>query len=45
MASVLKEQSLVNDADINIVCDRELAMALYKKIREYHPDIDDKHSY
>ena len=42
MASVLKEQSFVNDADINIVCDRELAMALYKKIREYHPDIDDK---
>lgn len=42
MASVLKDQSFVNDADINIVCDRELAMALYKKIREYHPDIDDK---
>lgn len=42
MASVLKEQSFVNAADINIVCDRELAMALYKKIREYHPDIDDK---
>ena len=42
MASFLKEQSFVNDADINTVCDRELAMALYKKIREYHPDIDDK---
>ena len=42
MASVLKDKSFVNDADINIVCDRELAMALYKKIREYHPDIDDK---
>ena len=42
MASVLKGQSFVNDADINIVCDIELAMALYKKIREYHPDIDDK---
>ncbi|HIT37976.1 MAG TPA: hypothetical protein IAB59_05835 [Candidatus Onthousia faecipullorum] len=42
MASVLKEQSFVNDADINIVCDRELAMAIYKKIREYYPDIDDK---
>lgn len=42
MASVLKEQSPVNNADINIVCDKELAMALYKKIREYHPNIDDK---
>ncbi len=42
MASFLKEQSFVNDADINTVCDRELAIALYKKIREYHPDIDDK---
>ena len=42
MASVLKERSFVNDADINIVCDRELAMAIYKKIREYYPDIDDK---
>ena len=42
MASVLKEQSPVNNADINIVCDKDLAMALYKKIREYHPNIDDK---
>ena len=42
MASVLKAQSFVNDADINIVCDRELAMAIYKKIKEHHPDIDDK---
>lgn len=42
MASVLKEQSFVNDADINLVCDKDLAMALYKKIKEHHPDIDDK---
>ena len=42
MASVLKGQSFVNDADINLVCDKELAMALYKKIKEHHPDIDDK---
>lgn len=42
MASVLKEQSPVNNADINIVCDKDLAMALYKKIKEHHPDIDDK---
>ena len=42
MASVLKEQSFVNDADINFVCDKELAMALYKKIKEQHPNIDDK---
>ena len=42
MASVLKGQSFVNDADINLVCDKDLAMALYKKIKEHHPDIDDK---
>ncbi len=42
MASVLEEHDYNDDSDINIVCDRELAMALYKKIREYHPDIDDK---
>ena len=42
MASVLEEHDYNDDSDINIVCDKELAMALYKKIREYHPDIDDK---
>ncbi len=42
MASVLKDQSFVNSADINLVCDKDLAMALYKKIKEHHPDIDDK---
>ena len=41
MASVLKDQSFVNSADINLVCDKDLAMALYKKIKEHHPDIDD----
>ena len=42
MVSVLEEHDYNDDSDINIVCDKELAMALYKKIREYHPDIDDK---
>ena len=42
MASVLKDQSFVNSADINLVCDKDLAMAIYKKIKEHHPDIDDK---
>ena len=42
MASVLEEHDYNDDSDINTVCDKELAMAIYKKIKEHHPDIDDK---
>ena len=42
MASVLEEHDYYDDSDINTICDKELAMAIYKKIKEHHPDIDDK---
>ena len=42
MASVLEEHDYYDDSNINTICDKELAMAIYKKIKEHHPDIDDK---
>lgn len=42
MASLLEEHNYKNVFKRDIVCDLELASAIYKKIKEYHPDIDDK---
>ena len=42
MGPLLAEHDYKKGTDINLVYDIELAMAIYKKIKSYHPDIDDK---
>ncbi len=42
MYDVLRSYNYKSGYNTHIICDLELASAIYKKIKEQHPDIDDK---
>lgn len=42
MYSFMKNRSYINGIDTKVSCDLELAKAIYSRIKEVHPDIDDE---